>query len=140
MAEISHDKPAMRVHLENAKTIAVVGLSGDPGRASYSVSAYMQSHGYRIIPVNPMLRGPVLGESPFARLQDIPAEIKIDIINVFRRSVDMPPVVDQAMHRRAPLFWMQLGIHHAPSSEALVAAGFDVVQDNCIKVEHLRLL
>jgi predicted CoA-binding protein len=139
-ADISFDNDAIRRHLRSAKTIAVVGLSDNPARTSYGVARYMQNAGYRIIPVNPMLKGPVLGEPSYATLADIPPEIKIDIIDVFRRSEDMPPVAAQARVRPAPLFWMQLGIANDASAAALVALGMDVIQDRCIKIEHAALL
>src|SRR5512146_2572604 len=86
--------------LQNARTIAVVGLSNSPLRASYGVSAYMQGEGYRIIPVNPNLREPVLGEKPYASLTDIPE--RIDIVDIFRRSEFVPEVVDQAIQLGVP--------------------------------------
>jgi uncharacterized protein len=137
-AEISGNEAAIRRHLQAAKTIAVVGLSADPMRTSHSVSLYMQRAGYRIIPVNPTLSGPVLGEQAYPNLGAIPDDIVIDIINVFRRSVDIPPVAEQALLRPAPLFWMQLGIANDAAAARLVESGLDVVQDRCIKVDHAR--
>ncbi len=138
--DISHDHAAIRRHLASAKTIAVVGLSHDTHKTSHSVARYLQRDGYRIIPVNPTLDEPVLGERPYRRLQDIPHDLQIDIINVFRRSVDIPPVAAQALERPAPLFWMQLGISNEGSSAELVAREIDVVQSRCIKVDHASLL
>ena len=140
MAEISQNTDALIKHMQNAKNIAVVGLSADPSKASYQVASYLQNSGYHIIPVNPGLKGPVLGETPYPNLQSIPAGIKIDIIDVFRRPADVPAVVEQAKLRPAPLFWMQLGISNPDSARQLVDAGFDVVQNRCLKVEHARLL
>jgi predicted CoA-binding protein len=139
MAEISQDEEAIRGHLANAKTIAVFGLSDHATKASHGVARYLQRAGYRIIPVNPTLTQPVLGEKPYARLADIPPDIQIDIIDVFRRSADIPPVAEQARLRPAPVFWMQLGIANQEAANALVAAGFDVVQDRCIKIDHAHL-
>lgn len=139
MAEISHDEDAIRRHLNAAKTVAVIGLSDSPMKASHGVAAYLQRAGYRIIPVNPTLTGPVFGEQPYAKLSDIPADIRIDIIDVFRRSVDIPGAAAQAKERPAPLFWMQLGISNEAAANELVALGFDVVQDRCIKIDHARL-
>ena len=139
-ADISSDNEAIRKHLRSAQNIAVVGLSNNPAKASYGVARYLQHAGYRIIPVNPSLTEPVLGEKPYARLQDIPADIRIDIIDVFRRSVDMPPVAVAAKERPAPLFWMQLGIENPDVAQDLADHGFDVIQDRCIKIEHAALL
>lgn len=139
MADISSTPEAIRRHLAAAKTIAVVGLSANPMRASHGVAGYLKRHGYRIIPVNPSLSAPVFGEPPYAKLTDIPPEIQIDIIDVFRRPVDIPPVAEQALLRRAPLFWMQLGIANAAAAAKLIEAGYDVVQDRCIKIDHARL-
>lgn len=139
MADISHDDAAIRRHLAAAKTIAVVGMSDKPEKASRGVAGYLKRAGYRIIPVNPTLTHPVFGETPYARLSDIPAEIKIDIIDVFRRSVDIPAAAEDALRRPAPLFWMQLGIANADAAQRLIAAGFDVIQDRCIKIDHAAL-
>lgn len=139
MAEISFDSAAIRRHLAAAKTIAVVGMSDKPEKASRGVAGYLMRAGYRIIPVNPTLTRPVFGEQPYASLTDIPPEIRIDIIDVFRRSADIPAVAEAALRRPAPLFWMQLGITNAEAAKKLVAAGFDVIQDRCIKIDHAAL-
>lgn len=139
MAEISHDHAAIRRHLGAAKTIAVVGMSDNPAKASRGVAGYLKRAGYRIIPVNPTLTHPIFGEQPYARLTDIPAEIHIDIIDVFRRSVDIPAVAEAALQRPAPLFWMQLGISNPDAAKTLIDAGFDVIQDRCIKIDHAAL-
>lgn len=138
--DISSDPSAIKNYLASATTIAVVGLSEDPSKASHGVARYLQHAGYRIIPVNPKLTGPVLGEIAYATLADIPIDIRIDIIDVFRRSVDIPGVAEQAKMRPAPLFWMQLGIRNQEAAESLIEAGFDVVQDRCIKIDHHKLL
>jgi predicted CoA-binding protein len=119
--------------LKTCKTIAVVGISSNPARPSNEVSAYMQAAGYRIIPVNPN-ETQVLGEKCYARLEDVPE--KIDIVNIFRRSEDVPPVVDGAIRVGAKVVWMQLGIENEDAAEKARAAGLAVVQDSCILVEH----
>jgi predicted CoA-binding protein len=121
--------------LKKAKTIAVVGLSSNPARASHEVSAYMQAAGYRIIPVNPNERE-VLGEKSYARLEDVPG--KIDIVDVFRRAEDVPPVVESAIRIGAGVIWMQLGIENAEAAERARAAGLAVIEDKCILVEHRK--
>ncbi len=122
--------------LANAKTIAVVGLSDKPERASYQVAKYMQNAGYRIIPVNPMLKE-VLGETAVASLRDITEPI--DIVDIFRRAEDVPPIVDEAITMGAKAIWMQLGIINAQAAARANEAGLDVVMDKCIKVEHALL-
>jgi predicted CoA-binding protein len=121
--------------LKKCKTIAVVGLSSNPARASYEVTEYMQRAGYRIIPVNPN-ETEVLGEKSYARLEDVPGEI--EIVDVFRRSEDVPPVVESALRLRAKVVWMQLGIENAEAAEWARAAGLIVVEDACILVEHRK--
>ncbi|MGE5205080.1 MAG: CoA-binding protein [Chlamydiota bacterium] len=120
--------------LKTAKTIAVVGLSNSPLRASYGVSAYMQGEGYRIIPVNPNLREPVLGEQPYASLTDVPDHI--DIVDIFRRSEFVPEVVDQAIQLGVPAIWMQEGVIHELAAAKAREAGLFVVMDRCILKEH----
>jgi predicted CoA-binding protein len=121
--------------LKCCKTIAVVGLSSNPARASYEVTAYMQSAGYRIIPVNPN-ETEVLGEKSFARLEDVPG--KVEVVNVFRRAEDVPPVVESAIRVGARVVWMQLGIENAEAAERARAAGLIVVENACVWVEHRR--
>jgi uncharacterized protein len=119
--------------LKRSKTIAVVGLSNNPLRPSYGVSAYMQSHGYRIIPVNPEIKG-ALGEKAVASLSDV-AE-PIDIVDVFRRSEFVPEVVDEAIRLKVPAIWMQEGVIHEEAAEKARKAGVLVVMDLCILKEH----
>src|SRR6267142_2437885 len=121
--------------LKKYKTIAVVGLSANPMRPSFGVTEYMQEAGYRIIPVNPNERE-VLGEHSYARLEDVPE--KIDIINVFRRAEDVPPVVESAIRIGAKVVWMQSGIENEAAAEMARAAGLVVIEDACILVEHRR--
>jgi len=119
--------------LKRAKTIAVVGLSDDPLRPSHGVSAYMQSHGYRIIPVNPRIES-CLGEKAYAALLDVTE--KIDIVNIFRRPEFVEEVVDQAIQLKAPAIWMQENVIHEKAAEKARKAGILVVMDRCILKEH----
>jgi predicted CoA-binding protein len=123
--------------LKNAKTIAVVGLSDSPLRASHGVAAYMQSHGYRIIPVNPGIQE-ALGMKAYATLKDIPAEEKIDVVDIFRRPEYVPAIVDEAIARRVPAVWMQETVVHSEAAEKARQAGIFVVMDRCILKEHRR--
>jgi predicted CoA-binding protein len=121
--------------LKRTKTIAVVGLSDSPLRPSYGVSAYMQSHGYRIIPVNPSIKGS-LGEKAVASLAEI--EEKIDMVDVFRRSEYVPDLVDEAIRLRVPAIWLQEDVIHEEAAEKARKAGIFVVMDKCILKEHRR--
>ncbi len=121
--------------LKKCKTIAVVGLSSNPMRPSFGVTEYMQGAGYRIIPVNPN-ETEVLGEKSYARLEDVPE--KIDIVNVFRRAEEVPPVVESAIRIGAKVVWMQLGIENEEAAEKARAAGLIVIEDACILVEHRK--
>ena len=132
-AEASAD--AILELLKNYKTIAVVGLSSNPLRPSHGVTAYMQGAGYRIIPVNPN-ETEVLGERSYGRLEDVPE--KIDIVNVFRRAEEVPPVVESAIRVGAKAVWMQLGIENEEAAGKARAAGLVVIEDACILVEHRR--
>jgi predicted CoA-binding protein len=132
--------------LLKSKTIAVVGLSKELGKDSHRVSAYLQQRGYRIIPVNPFATE-VLGEKSYNSLLDIPIEIQktIDIVDVFRRSEDVPPIVEQAIQIKAKfsrpfVVWMQLGIINDQAAEAAKRAGLIVVMDKCLMVEHRKLI
>lgn len=125
--------------LQGAKTIAMVGLSADPMRPSHFAAIYMQSEGYEIIPVNPRLAGQqILGETVYASLLDIPKDRKVDIVDVFRKSEDVPEILDQAIEIGAPIFWMQLGIVNEDAAARARAAGMDVVMNRCVKIEHAR--
>ena len=121
--------------LKKYKTIAVVGLSSNPARPSFGVTEYMQGARYRIIPVNPN-ESEVLGEKSYARLEDV--QEKIEIVDVFRRSENVPPVVESAIRVGAKVVWMQLGVENAAAAERARAAGLIVVEDACILVEHRR--
>ena len=119
--------------LKRAKTIAVVGLSNNPLRPSHGVSAYMQSHGYRIIPVNPNIASS-LGEKAYASLRDVPE--KIDIVNIFRRPEFVEEIVDQALQLRIPAIWMQEEVIHEKAADKARKDGIFVVMDRCILKEH----
>jgi predicted CoA-binding protein len=123
--------------LLSAHTIAVVGLSSSRVRASYGVSQYMQSAGYRIIPVNPKEQQ-VLGEKVYARLEDVPE--KIDLVNVFRRSEFVPEIVDAAIGVGARAIWMQEGVVDEAAAQRARDAGLFVIMDSCILKEHRRLI
>jgi predicted CoA-binding protein len=123
--------------LQKAHTIAVVGLSSSRFRASYGVSQYMQSAGYRIIPVNPNEQE-VLGEKSYARLEDVPE--KIDVVDVFRRSEFVPEIVDAAIRVGARAIWMQDGVVNETAAQRARDAGLFVVMDDCILREHRRLM
>lgn len=119
--------------LKRAKTIAVVGLSDNPLRSSHGVSAYMQSHGYRIIPINPQVKM-CLGEKAYASLSDVPE--KIDIVNIFRRPEFVEEVVDEAIKLKIPAIWMQEEVIHEKAAEKARQAGIFVMMDRCILKEH----
>ena len=121
--------------LKRSKTIAVVGLSSNPRRPSHEVTEYMQAAGYRIIPVNPK-EAEVLGEKSYARLEDVPE--KVDVVSIFRRPEEVPPVVESAIRIGAPVVWMQLGIESEDAAEKARAAGLAVVEDACILIEHRK--
>jgi hypothetical protein len=123
--------------LQKAHTIAVVGLSSSRFRASYGVSQYMQSAGYRIIPVNPNEQE-VLAEKSYARLEDVPE--KIDVVDVFRRSEFVPEIVDSAIRVGAHAIWMQDGVVNEAAAQRARDAGLFVVMDDCILREHRRLM
>jgi uncharacterized protein len=119
--------------LKRAKTIAVVGLSNSPLRPSHGVSAYMQTQGYRIIPVNPEIKG-ALGEKAYSFLSEVPE--KIDIVNIFRRPEFVEEIVDQAIQLKIPAVWMQEEVINPAAAEKARRAGMFVVMDRCILKEH----
>jgi predicted CoA-binding protein len=119
--------------LRRAKTIAVVGLSDNPLRPSHGVAAYLQTEGYRIVPVNPQIQS-ALGEKAYPSLLDVPG--KIDIVNIFRRPEFVEEVVDQAIQLRVPAVWMQEDVIHEKAAQKARAAGIFVVMDRCILLEH----
>jgi predicted CoA-binding protein len=134
MAEINSDEIISKM-LDETKTIAVVGLSSNPMRPSYSVSRYMQSNGYRIIPVNPNETS-VLGETAYATLDEVPD--KIDMVDIFRRSEDAGHHVDEAIRLGARSVWLQEEVIDQAAAARALDAGLDVVMDRCILKEHLK--
>ena len=126
-------RDTIRKILRDTHTVAVVGLSSRKERAGYYVPAYMQKHGYRIIPVNPYLKT-ALGEKAYPDLPSIPEPI--DLVLIFQRSENVPPFVEQAIQIGARAVWMQLGISHPAAAERARQAGLDVVMDACFMVEH----
>ena len=134
--------------LRSTETIAIVGLSPKPHRESFGVAQYLQAVGYRILPVNPVVAAShspqILGEPCYATLADaskaLPAGQRIGIVNIFRNSDDVPPVVDEAIAVHASAVWMQLGIAHTAAAAKATTAGLQVVQDRCIKIDHRDLL
>jgi predicted CoA-binding protein len=121
--------------LRKSRVIAVVGLSSKKFRPSYGVAEYMQKEGYRIIPVNPN-ETEVLGEKAYERLEDVPEHI--DIVDIFRRSEFVPPLVEDAIRMGASAVWMQEGVVHEQAAEKARSAGLVVVMDRCILKEHSR--
>jgi predicted CoA-binding protein len=121
--------------LTSAKTIAVVGLSSSPLRPSYGVAAYLQQHGYRIIPVNPTING-ALGEKAYPSLQDVPEPI--DLIDVFRRPEHVDAIVDQAIALKVPALWLQETVVNEAAAARARQAGITVVMDKCILKEHRK--
>jgi predicted CoA-binding protein len=132
------DDSAMRDLLVRARTIAVVGLSDKPERDSNEVARYLHAQGYRIVPVNPMLTE-VLGERAYPSLAAVPPEVKVDILDIFRRSDQVPPVVDEGIARPVGAIWMQLGVEHAAAAEKARSKGIPVYENLCIMVQHRRL-
>lgn len=118
------------------KTVAVVGLSPDPARASHEVAHYLQQEGFRVIPVRPGV-DEILGEKAYARLEDIPGPV--DIVDVFRKAEDTPAVAESAVRIGAGAFWLQLGIENEVACSIAAAGGLEVVQNRCMKIEHRRL-
>ena len=142
---MNHRSDPTSVVLNQSRTIAVVGLSPDPQRASHEVATYLQQHGYRIIPVNPTCAGKtILGEHCHASLTMAAkalaeAGIKIDIVDCFRKSEAMEPIAEEAIAIGAPVLWMQLGVINAVAAAKAQAAGIHVIMDRCIKIDHARL-
>ena len=130
------DIPTLRRILAENKVIAVVGLSADWFRPSYFAAKYMQEHGYRIIPVNPKYPE-ILGEKCYASLQAIPE--KVDIVDCFRKTAEIPPIAQDAIAIGAKVLWQQLGVENEEADELVRAAGMDSVMDRCVKIEHARL-
>lgn len=125
--------------LRHCRTVAVVGLSPRPERDSHRVAAYMQRQGWRIVPVNPNAPGEILGEKVYASLGEAARHERIELVNCFRNSADIPPVVDDAIAIGAQAVWMQLGVAHAQATARAREAGLRVVQNRCLKIDHAEL-
>lgn len=128
--------------LKMAKTIAIVGISDKPERDSYKVAEYLQSHGYKILAINPLQAGNIiLGEQCYPSLAQAKQEtgLKIDIVDCFRKSEDIPVILSEAITVEAGAIWMQLGIENADAAETAMQAGLRVVMNRCTKIEHKRL-
>jgi predicted CoA-binding protein len=130
------DINTLRRILSQNRVIAVVGLSADWFRPSFFAAKYMQEHGYRVIPVNPKYPE-ILGEKCYPSLPDIP--VKVDIVDCFRKTADIPPICDQAIAIGAKVLWQQLGVKNEQAAAKARAAGLDAVMDRCVKIEHGRL-
>ncbi len=130
------DIPGLRRILATSKAIAVVGLSADWFRPSYFAAKYLLEHGYAVIPVNPRYDA-ILGQTCYKSLRDVP--VKVDIVDVFRKSADVGPIADDAIAIGAKVFWQQLGVTNAEAARKAEAAGLDSVMDRCVKIEHARL-
>jgi predicted CoA-binding protein len=123
--------------LLSAKTIASVGLSSNPEKESYRIASYLKAQGYRVIPVNPTA-AEIMGDTSYPDLQSVPE--KIDIVQVFRKPEDVPPVVEDAIKAGAKVIWMQEGIVHEEAAEKARLAGLQVVMDTCMRVAHRTLI
>ena len=127
--------------LTHTRTVAVVGLSPKPHRDSYEVAEYLQRRGWRIIPINPLAKvDTILGEKVYASLSDAAAHEHIDLVDCFRNSDDIPPIVDEAIALGLGAVWMQLGIAHPPAAAKARAAGLRVIEDRCLKIDLARHL
>ncbi|MGE5097221.1 MAG: CoA-binding protein [Betaproteobacteria bacterium] len=129
------DSEKIRRILRQNKVIAVVGLSAQWHRPSYFAAKYMQEHGYRVVPVNPTY-DTILGEKCFASLRDIPE--KVDIVDCFRKSAEIPAIADDAIAIGAKVLWMQLGVENEDERRKAEAAGLEVIENHCVKIEHGR--
>lgn len=130
------DIAGLRRVLLETRTIAVVGLSANWNRPSYFAAKYMLEHGYTIIPVNPAYEE-VLGLKCYPSLREVP--VRIDMVDVFRKPEDVPPLVDEAIAIGARTLWLQLGVIHEEAARKAEAAGLQVIMDRCVKIEHARL-
>ncbi len=137
----------LRDVLTRCRTLAVVGLSPQWHRPSYFAAKYMQAHGYRIVPVNPLVAregGSILGERAYATLREADAAVRaeggrIDMVDCFRKSEDIPPLADEAVAIAARCLWLQLGVFNDAAAERAESAGLQVIQNRCVKIEHARL-
>jgi predicted CoA-binding protein len=132
------DKQEIRDLLNRARTVAVVGLSARPYRTSNAIAAALQGYGYKIFPVNPNLKGPILGEEPYGSVADIPTTV--DIVDVFRRSEMVMPVATDAVAAGAKVLWLQSGVIDDEAAAYATERGLTVVMDRCIKVDYASLV
>jgi uncharacterized protein len=137
------DIPTLRRILGTCRTIAVVGLSPQWHRPSFFAAKYMQAHGYRVVPVNPMA-AEILGERSHASVTEAARALaaegaRIDMVDCFRKSEDIPPIAQEAIAIGAKCLWLQLGVINEPAAAAARDSGLDVVMDRCVKIEHARL-
>lgn len=147
MARTPDTISTLRRVLSECRTIAVVGLSPQWHRPSFFAAKYMQAHGYRIVPVNPRVAeggGRILGERAFASLREADAAMhaeggRIDMVDCFRKSEDTPPLAEDAVAVGARCLWLQLGVVNEDAARHAEAAGLDVIQNRCVKIEHARL-
>ncbi len=128
----------IRAILRDCRTVAVVGLSPRPERDSHRVAQYMQRQGWRIVPVNPAGGAQILGEPVYPSLTEAARHVRIELVNCFRRSEDIPPLVDEAIAIGASAVWMQLGVEHEAAAARARAAGLRVVQNRCLKIDHAQ--
>jgi hypothetical protein len=122
--------------LKRARIIAVVGLSDNPARPSHDVASFLQNKGYKIVPVNPKADS-ILGEKSYPDLASVPGDI--DVVDIFRKSEDVGPIVDEAISKGAGAIWMQLGVVNEEAADKAAEAGLDVVMDMCMKMEYKRI-
>lgn len=130
------DIEGIRRILSQYKTVAMVGLSSNWHRPSNFAAKYLLDHGYKVIPVNPAY-AEVLGQKCYPSLLDVPESV--DIVDVFRKPADVPPLVEQAIQIGAKVLWLQLGVIHDEAARRAEAAGLEVVMDRCMKIEYARL-
>ena len=129
----------IRALLRRHRVVAVVGLSTDPSKASHRVAAYLQSAGYRIVPIHPKATE-ILGERVYTGLREVPAELGVEIVDLFRPPPAVPPHIDEAIEIGAQVVWLQEGIVHDEAAQKALDAGLMVVQDRCMLKEHARLV
>jgi uncharacterized protein len=134
---MTHDPKVLKEILLSVKTIAIVGLSSNPAKESYGIADYLKKQGYRIIPVNPTA-AEILGEKAYPDLSSIPESV--DVVQVFRKPEDVPPVVDEAIKIKTRVVWMQEGIRHEEAAQKARDSGLQVVMDMCMRVAHRNLI
>jgi uncharacterized protein len=137
--ELTPEERELRTLLGDVRTVAVVGLSSRPDRPSYQVARYLQEHGYRIVPINPN-ETEVLGERAYAALADVPTDVRIDVVDVFRRAEETPPVARAAVDRGARVLWLQEGIVNDEAARIATEGGLDVIMGVCIRHVRARLM